>query len=203
MLEPDKEYFIKMLSELRAIREKYGLPRGLLFSPDRLEISTKRNSYDNVHLSYKEYFDYLPDTVLDLVIPASINMIVQIGVPRECVERIGKNGVGLEIDSTTILVVAMLLSELSIQKRFTEEELQNVMTAGNNTIRALTDTSDLMFEWDEEIGHRYLSILQKSGAILLANPSAVVEMQEVQKKYSASAEKLRTVLSNKQDQKSL
>jgi hypothetical protein len=200
MTEHDKDYFIKMLDELRAIREKYGLPKGMLFSPNRLEISIKRNSYDNVHLSYKEYFDYLPDMLLDLVIPTSINMIVQNGVPKERVERIGQNGVGLEIDGTTILVMSMVLSELAIQKRFTEKEFEDLMIASTRTVRALTETSGLEFEWTDEIGKRYWSALQQLGAVLKANPSVVSEMQAIQKKYSTSIEKVRTILDNKPDQ---
>lgn len=197
MTEVDKDYSIKMLEELRAIRDKYGLPKGMLFSPNRLEISLKRNSYDNVHLSYKEYFDYIPDMMLDLIVPISINMIVQIGVPKERVERIGRNGIGVEIDGTTLLAIAMVLSELAIQKKFTEEELEALFTGTKRTVKTFTETSNLEFEWTDEISERYLNNLQQTGAICMANPSIASEMEAVQKKYAVSIEKFRSILENK------
>lgn len=81
-------YLINMLDALRAVREKYKLPKGFLFVPDKLEISITRSSYDNLHLSYKEYFNYLPESVLNIIIPITINMMIQgFGIPKQQIER--------------------------------------------------------------------------------------------------------------------
>ena len=76
MTESKDNEFVKMLDEIRAVRDKYGLPKGIVFVPDKLEISLKRNSYDSFHLSYKERFEYLPNEILDIVVPISINLLV-------------------------------------------------------------------------------------------------------------------------------
>jgi len=188
---------MKMLDEMRAVREKYGLPKGILFVPDRIEISLKRNSHDNFHLSYREYFDYLPNLVLDLVLPVTINMLVQTGIPRERIERIAKNGVGMELDGNALMVMGLILSELSMQKRFSEEETTNLTNSIARLRRAFTDFSDLEFEMNDEIAQRYLSILQQTGVFVMANPSFVSEMEVITKKYAASIEKVRTVLEKK------
>jgi hypothetical protein len=195
--ETDENYFVKILDEIRALREKYGLPKGVMLVPDRLEISLKRNSYDNFHLSYKEYFDYLPDFVLDLVMPIAINMLAQTGIPRERVVRIAKNGVGMEIDGTALMIMGLILSELSIQKRFTEEETTILVSSLERLRRAFADSHDLEFEWNNEIAERYFKILEQTGAVVMANPSFVSEMEAIPKKYSESIEKVRALLEKK------
>lgn len=88
MTENSDMYLINMLDALRAVREKYKLPKGFLFVPDKLEISITRSSYDNLHLSYKEYFNYLPESVLNIIIPITINMMIQgFGIPKQQIER--------------------------------------------------------------------------------------------------------------------
>lgn len=195
--ETDENYFVKILDEIRALREKYGLPKGVMLVPDRLEISLERNSYDNFHLSYKEYFNYLPDFVLDLVIPITINMLTQTGIPRERVVRIAKNGVGMEIDGTALMIMGLILSELSIQKRFTEEEITILVSSLGKLRRAFTDSQDLEFEWNNEIEERYFKNLEQTGAVVMANPSFVSEMEAIPKKYSESIEKVKALLEKK------
>jgi hypothetical protein len=195
--ETEETYIVKMLDELRAIREKYGLPKGILFVPDRIESSIKRNSYDNLHLSYKEYFDYLPDMVLDLVIPLTINMLVQTGLPRERIERFAKNGVSVELDGNADSILGTLLSEILIQKRFNEEDIAKIVRIITRTRKALVDTSELEFEWNEEIGARYFDLLAQMGRVIQNNPSMLSEMEEVRKKYSDSIEKVRESLNKK------
>lgn len=195
--ETDENYFVKILDEIRALREKYGLPKGVMLVPDRLEISLERNSYDNFHLSYKEYFNYLPDFVLDLVIPITINMLTQTGIPRERVVRIAKNGVGMEIDGTALMIMGLILSELSIQKRFTEEEITILVSSLGKLRRAFTDSQDLEFEWNNEIEERYFKNLEQTRAVVMANPSFVSEMEAIPKKYSESIEKVKALLEKK------
>jgi hypothetical protein len=76
-------YIKRMCDDLQAIREKYGLPKGILFIPDRYEIAIKRNSYDRMYMDYKAFYDFLPDTALDIFIPLQINQLTQMGIPKE------------------------------------------------------------------------------------------------------------------------
>ena len=178
-----------MLDEIRAVRDKYGLPKGVIFVPDRIEISLKRNSYDRLHLSYKEYFDYLPDEILNFAIPNVIAMLVQTGIPREQIERIATNGVRMELDGTSLLIISAILSELSLQKRFTEEEIVQSLKVILALRKTLTDFSELEFVWNSEISQRFLKNLEQMRKISLENPTLSSEMENIMKKYAPSSEK--------------
>jgi len=192
--EIDEDYFVKMIEELKNIRDKYGLSKGVLLIPDRIDISIKRNSYDNMHLSYKEYFEYIPDSVLDIVVPITIQTLVKSGLPSEAIKRISKNGVSIEMDGNTAMIVGSIMSELFIQKRFTEEEILQIEKIINRTRNALVNSSDLEFEWNNEIRTRFVENLTQTGRIIQKHPSILSEMEDVAKKYSRSIEKVRTKL---------
>lgn len=120
---PTKPVDLKnMFKEVIAIREKYNMPKSMMFVPDELKISVRRISYDKFHLSYKEFFTYLPNPILKIMMPLTINFLVQIGIPREWITRINENGVGIEADVNFLMIASFILPELLIQKRFEDAE---------------------------------------------------------------------------------
>lgn len=179
---------VDMLAEMKAIREKYGMQKGLLFVPDKLSISIERISYDNFHLSYAESFNYLSSQVLDMVIPVSINMLVQMGFPRERVTRISQNSVGIEIDGNLFLILGLVLSELSIQKRFEDTDISLLFDAVQKSRKAFTESVDFGFEWNSEIEKRFYGILSNTFKVMQEHPNVVTELEAVVKKYTQSNE---------------
>ena len=106
-----------MLNELKRVREKYSLPKGIIFVPDKMEISVQRTSYGNFRLVYEEFFTYIPNLVVGAVITSTINMLTQIGLPKESITRINRNGVRLELSGNLYKIIGCILSELLIQQK--------------------------------------------------------------------------------------
>jgi len=147
--------FVKMVDEMRALREKYAMPKGILLVPDKLEIQVQRIAYDRFHLSYKEYFNYLPNEVLNMVAPMTMNMMSQIGIPKEKVTRIAENCVGIELDGDFFQIAGAVLAELLLQRRLNEDETISFFSTVAKAVKALCEWSSLEFEWNSEIQQRY------------------------------------------------
>ena len=198
LTENSDVYSTDMLDELRTVREKYKLPKGFLFVPDKLEISITRSSYDKLHLSYKEYFNYLPEPVLNIIIPMTIDMMVQgLGIPKQQIERISKNGVSMELNGSVTMITATLLGELLIQKNFNENEIEKMVSTIKRTMKAITDSSNLEFEWNDKLEKEFFDILAQLLAVTQSNPLMLSEMQEIVNKYSQKIEKVRTLIEKK------
>jgi hypothetical protein len=52
-----------MFNEMKTIKEKYNIPKGMLFLPDKIEIILEREETNNFNLTYSESFNYLPEHV--------------------------------------------------------------------------------------------------------------------------------------------
>ena len=179
-----------MLDELKALREKYKLPKGFLFVPDKLEISITRTSYDHLHLAYKEYFTYLPDQVLDIIMPATVEMLIQgYRIPRNQIGRISKNGIFIDLIGNAAMVTSTVLSELLIQKNFSGEDIEKIGSMGKETVKAFTDSSILEFEWNDKVQEEFFSVLEQLSSVTENNPLMLTEMQEIMKKYTQKLEK--------------
>lgn len=180
--------FVKMFNEIKVVREKFNMPKGLLFVPDKLEISVQRISSDNFHLSYKEFFSYLPNQVIDKVIPMTINLLVQIGIPRERITRIDGNGVGVEIDGNLLQIGSSILSELLIQKRLDDAELSSFFNSVQETRKVFVELGDFEFEWNSEIEKMYYGILENLSKVMRDHPSALAEIEAIVKRYTQPSE---------------
>lgn len=176
-----------MFREIKTLREKYNMPKGMLLVPDRLEICVQRVSCENFDLSYKEFFNYLPNQMLDLVIPNSINVLVQIGVPRELITRIG-NGVSLELSGNFSEILAMILPELLIQKRFEDDELSTLFNFVQKARKSFVEFSDFEYEWNSEVKKRFYDILNDLFRVVQQYPSALVELEAIVNKYTQPSE---------------
>ena len=176
--------FENMLKEMKRLKEKYSLPKSMLFVPDKLEISLQRNSYDNFHISYKEFFNYIPDLLLDVVITMSINALVQMGMPREWITQIDKNGVGIEANGNVFLIAGFILPELLIQKRLEDAEISSFFSLVARSRKAFTDFFELEFEWNSETEKKFQDLLDSSIRVMQEHPSMVKEMEAIVKKYT-------------------
>jgi len=184
--------FMKMLDEMKALREKYTIPKGILLVPDKLEIQLQRGAYDNFHLSYKEYFNYLPNEVLNIAMPMTMNMMSQIGIPKEKVTRITDNCVGMELDGDFSKIVGAVLGELLIQKRLNEDETISFFSRVAIMVKALSELSSLEFEWNSEIQKRYYDAMMKLSEVMQAHPTLSSEIEAIMKKCAQSNETLKS-----------
>jgi hypothetical protein len=180
--------FVKLLDDVKALMEKYSMPRGIILVPDKLEILIQRNS-NNFHLSYRESFTYLPNHVLDVAIPVTINTLVNTGFPRESITRISNNCVGLEINGSYEQVLGAVLNEILIQKRLSEDELVSFLSFVARMRKALTDLSDLGFEWNSETEKTFYGNLENLFKVMQEHPSFLSEMQAIVTKYTNQKEK--------------
>jgi hypothetical protein len=179
---------VNMLAEMKAIREKYGMQKGVLFVPDKLSISVQRISYANFHLSYAESFNYLPKEVLDMVIPMSIEWLVQTGFPRDRIARTNENSVGVEMDGDSLLVIVSILSELLVQKRFDDTEISLLFDIAQKSPKIFTGSADFEFEWNSDIAKRFYDIMSNNLKVVQEHPTVVAEMEAIKKKYMQSNE---------------
>ena len=174
--------FMKMLEEIKAIKEKYNMPKGILLVPDKLEISVQRISYDQFHLSYKEFFNYLPNQIQDIAIPITINTLIQTGIPRERITRIANNGVAMEFDGNFLQIASALFAELLIQRRFDDDEIISFFSSVARIRKAFTDLSELEFEWNSDIEKRFYSNLENLFKLMQEHPSLLMEIEAIAKK---------------------
>ena len=179
-----------MVDEMRKLREKYAMPKSVLLVPDKLEIQVQRIAYDRFHLSYKEYFSYLPNEIFNLVVLTTMNIMSQIGVPKEKVTRIAENGVGMELDGDFSIIAGAVLSELLIQKRFNEDETISFFSKVARTVKAFNEWSSAEFEWNSEIEKRYFDTMEKIFEIVQAHPTLSSEIEAIKKKCSQSNQTL-------------
>ena len=189
--------FVKMVDEMRTLRERYAIPKGILLVPDKLEIQVQRVAYDRFHLSYKEYFNYLPNEVLNIAIPVTMNMMSQIGIPKEKVTKIAENCVGIESDGDFFQIVGAVMAELLIQKRLNEDETISFFSRVAIMVKALSELSSLEFEWNSEIQKRYYDTIGKLSEIMQAHPTLSSEIETIINKCSQSNE---TSNSNKDEE---
>ena len=182
------------IKEVTALKKKYNTPEGLLFSPDRLEITVKRVGNNKHSLYYREFFDYLPDYACDFVIPLTIQALVQMGIPKEQIKRIVPNGVSLELEGDISGITVAILSELMIQKKWSEEEISKAFDVCRDTTNNLTSMSKLVFEWSDQNLQEFLLISEKILEVT-QNPSFISDMKALNEKYSKTFEDLRAKMS--------
>ena len=181
---------LTMLAELMVVRRKFNLPKGLLFVPDKLEISVERVGYDSFNLDYKEFFNYLPSRILHVVIPISVNMLLQVGLPPEAITRIGDNGVSIKVSNVKFpTMLSMILSELLIQKRLEPDEMESIFNSVKTNRKAFTEMSELQYECNSSIEMRLWNVLETTQQIIQEKPEVAEELESVVKKHTQSDEK--------------
>lgn len=186
---PTKPVDIKnIFREIKTLKEKYNIPKAILFTPDKLEISVERISYDKFHLSYKEFFNYLPNQLREIVMLASLNFLVQMGIPREWITQVDES-VGIEVDGNLSHIAGFVIIELLIQKRFEDTELSSLLSSIEESRRMLGDFYEYEFEWSSEIENKFYNNVQKMARVMQKHPSMQVELEAIVKKYTQRSEK--------------
>lgn len=174
--------FEGMLREIKAIQEKYGVPKGVIFVPDKLEITLQRLATDKFSLSYQESFSYLPEYASNFATQTAIQLLQQSGLPISNITRLEK-GVKMEMTTDLPPIVAMILSELIMQRLLEESEFLNIVIAAKKGKEMFTSVSDPCWTWNENIANRLNNLLQKLIQIVVEHPSYLSEMEEIVRKY--------------------
>jgi hypothetical protein len=188
--ESEEGHIIQMIKEINAIKEKYKIPKGMLFMPDRLEFSVKRTGYNKLHLVDREFFDYLLSYACFAIIPFTINALVQFGIPEQKIERIGENGVQIVIDGNVLTCTATVVSEMLAQKKYQEEDFEKLRKGLKSNIETLTQMSDQVFDWNEESFKQFSNTMSLMVEISKNHPEINQEMMTVIEKHKPESKKL-------------
>lgn len=180
---------ISMMKEIAVIRDKHNIPKVPLFVPDRLEICIKRVELNKFDFSYKEFFEYLPNHILDIVAPLTMNMMMQVGFPRDAISRIGENCVGIELKNLNFSrMVGMILIELLLQRKIESKQLESFFTLMQKNYGVLTEFSELEHEYTSSVEMKLLTTLEETQKIMQDNPEASEEMKKIVDKYTQSTD---------------
>ena len=173
-----------MFKELELIKEKYGIPRGMLFVPDKIKITLERKEINKFEITYSEFFNYLPHYILKDAIEWIIPLIQQMGISPENITRI-ENGIKVQI-SGDFGVVLFPIGELFIQNKNIESEIKSHLDHIYKSINAFYDFYNLNWDFDEKIEEKWNNLIMTLYNIIQNNPSVASEMDAIIKKYTAS-----------------
>lgn len=112
-----------------------------------------------------------------------------------------KNAISTELNGSVTEITAFVLGELLIQKNFNENEIEKMVSMFKRTTKALTDSSNLEFEWNDKLEKEFFYNLSELLAITQSNPLMRSEMQEIVNKYSQRIEKVRALIEKKNQAK--
>jgi len=182
----DKPVDIKgMFREMEEINRKYGVPKTMGFVPDRLEIVLQRrvNEFD---LTYTEFFNYLPDDVLETAKDNVVQLIQQLGIPQRIIEL--ERGVRVQISGDS-RVMLFPMTELLVQNRNIGSDLEHILTSLRVNVQTWLDFSDFHWDWENETENKYKDFIATLEKILEEHPSYASEIQAVIEKYAVNPQK--------------
>ena len=174
--------FEAMLREIKAVYEKYGIPRGIGFVPDKLEISFQRIEPNKFSLIYEESFSYLPDYALNFAIQEAIQILQQLGLPISNIIRLEK-GIRIELTADLSVVASFIISEFLIQEPLEESKFLTIVNSAKKSKEIFADFLDLNLSWDENTANRFNKLLQKLAKTTREHPAMQSEIKEIVKKY--------------------
>ena len=154
----------RMFKEIKTIYEKYDIPRGILFVPDKLEITLQRIEENKFSLAYQESFRYLPDYALNFAIQEAIQLLQQSGLPITRITHLEKS-VKVEMTADMDIITSVILSELLVQKPLEESDVSAILDSAKKGKEMFTNFSDLCWTWDENTAKRFNALLQKLNQI--------------------------------------
>jgi hypothetical protein len=181
------EYFNdELIKKIQSVFRKYGASKGIGFVPDRLEIKLERDD-GFFTLNYGEYFSYLPVELRELAIENAIEVIKNMGVRDEGIEREG-DGVRVKMSGDARLITFPLM-ELMIQNPDVEEDLSNVCDQMKNSINSLMEVMDFHWNYDEEVEEKMNNKLEKINEIIKNSPELEEEIQNIIEKHKEDRER--------------
>ena len=95
----------------------------------------------------------------------------------------------MEINGSFEQVLGAVLNEILIQKRLSEDELVSFLSSVARMRKALTDLSDLGFEWNSETDKTFYGNLENLFKVMQEHPTFLTEMQAIVTKYTNQKEK--------------
>ena len=166
-----------MFKEIEMIHKKYGIPKGMGFVPDKLEIIIERKGLDNFKLTYSEFFNYLPNYALNTVKEITLQLLQQIGVPAEKIIQI-ENGVKTQMSGDFRITIGPII-EILLQNKNIKNEIRPVFESINKTYQLFAHLFDFHWEWNDKIQSKfdnYITAMQE-------HPAISSEIEAVIKKY--------------------
>ena len=158
-----------MFKEMEMIYEKYGVPKGMGFVPDKLEIILERKEIDKFNLTYTEFFNYLPYNALTIVIEYTLRLLQQIGFPPEKITRI-ENGVKVQISGDFQIALFPLL-EILVQNKGNGKKFKSTLDSISKTYQIFTTLIDFHWDWNDEIESKFNNYIQALNKVMREYPS--------------------------------
>ena len=172
-----------MFKELKLIQKKYGIPKSMVFVPNKLKIELERKESDKFEITYTEFFNYLPYHVLPLARECAIQFIQQLGMPKENISEM-ENGISLKLSGNFNMVMFTLI-ELFLQNKNIESELKSYLDFLYHYYEMLFDFFDLHWNFDETIENKFNNLINIVSNIIRENPSYISELEAIIKKYTS------------------
>ena len=172
-----------MFREIEMIYKKYGMPKGMGFVPDKLEIVLERKEIDNFDLTYSEFFNYLPYHALNMAIGNVIHFMRQMGFPLEKIVRM-ENGVKVQI-SGDFRVAFFPIIEIISQYKDNETDIEAIFDSISKTRQLFTRLLDFHWDWNDETESKFNNLVKILYELMREHPSISEELEAVIKKYTA------------------
>ena len=172
-----------MFKEIETIYKKYGIPKGMGFVPDKLEIILERKEIDKFNLTYSEFFNYLPHHALNIAIETTIHLMRQIGFPPEKIIRM-ENGVKVQT-SGDFQIALFPISEILLQNKGKESEIKSIFDLISKIYQIFAKFVDFQWDWNDETESKFKNFITISKEVMREHPSISEEIEAVIKKYTA------------------
>ena len=171
-----------MLKELETIYKKYGIPKGMGFVPDKLEIIVERKEIDKFDVTYSEFFNYLPSHALNMARENVIALMRQMGFSPEKIIQI-ENGVKIQI-SDDFRIARWLIGEIILQNKDFETSIRETFDSVSKGLQVFTKFLDLNWGWNDETESKLKDFITCTKEVMREHPSISTEIEAVIKKYT-------------------
>jgi hypothetical protein len=171
----------RMVHEIAQVQQKYGVPKGMGFIPDRLEIVLEREGVDQFDLTYSESFLYLPQDVLSTVKEITMQLLQQMGVPPDQILHT-ERGVTARMKGDVEVTLGPVI-ELLLQNRAVHTRLNAIFAAITTTIRVFSQLLEFQWEWNDTIRRQFEAYM---GA-MRDHPTFSTEVAAIIKRYRKPA----------------
>lgn len=157
-----------MFKELQEIYQKYGLPKGMGFVPDKLEITLQRHEGDRFELTYSEYFSYLPTEVFDIAIENVTQFFQKMGLLPEPIDH-PQNGVKVHMNGDFRVALFVMLETL-LQNRNVKSELRHHMDLLATYLETYSNLFSFHWDFEEETRRKWSDYLTTLDRVEQENP---------------------------------
>lgn len=171
-----------MFKELEMIQKKYGIPKTIGFVPDKMEFILERKGTDKFELTYSEFFNYLPQHIVDIAVESLILFSKYRGIPQEKILRI-ENGVKILLSDDSKILDRPII-ELLMQNKNINSEFDSIYNTIKKSIQMFSNFLDIYLEYDAEIGTKVDNSIARINKIIQENPSIPSQIENVIKKYT-------------------